>query len=190
MTLLDGATSGKVQVPAILALECAESKAPNTDATKLSMSTKKSYRFCMGQSELQDGKEVDLYRDVTSVDSCHSIYGLDITLYGSPDDEGTDVDSKDDIGSKKKSTANNMKSNGSKTAKKVYIKARELVLGDKIVEDVSPEERFRNNMSTEAKALNDVEPYSRGAAIAVGTGTALLFGLGAITRIIKYLKKF
>lgn len=195
MTLLDGATNGQKPVPAILALECGESKAPGKHAEDIEMNTSKAFRFCMGQSELREGQEVDLVNDVTSVDSCHSIYGIDITLSGSPDEEGVDVDDNSEIGSKdnKRRGQDNKSKAGSfyddldknvveKHTKKSYIKTREIVLGDKIIEE--------EKIAPQISALNDVEPYSKGAGVAVGIGTGSLFGFGAITRIVKFHKKF
>lgn len=87
LTPLDGATEGKESVPAILALVFGESKEPGIHAEDLNMSTKKTYRFCMGQGELTEGKMTnpdDGGGDITSMESCHSIYGIDVTLSGSP----------------------------------------------------------------------------------------------------------
>ncbi|MCQ2547203.1 MAG: Ig-like domain-containing protein [Clostridia bacterium] len=100
---LDGATAA----PAILALKFGESKMPGTDARSLSMSTNKTYRFCLGQTSLTEGKQTRPGYDggdVTSMDSCHSIYGIDITLSGSPPAElGLDISNPNiKVGSKKK----------------------------------------------------------------------------------------
>lgn len=87
LTPLDGATEGKESVPAILALVFGESKEPGIHAEDLNMSTKKTYRFCMGQGDLTEGKMTnpdDGGGDITSMESCHSIYGIDVTLSGSP----------------------------------------------------------------------------------------------------------
>lgn len=87
LTPLEGATEGREVVPAILALEFGESKEPGIFAEDLPMSTKKTYRFCMGQSDLTEGKMTnpnDGGGDISSMESCHSIYGIDITLAGSP----------------------------------------------------------------------------------------------------------
>ena len=87
LTPLEGATAGRETVPAILALEFGESKEPGIHAEDLTMSTNKTYRFCMGQSDLAEGRMTnpsDGGGDITSMESCHSIYGIDITLSGSP----------------------------------------------------------------------------------------------------------
>ena len=87
LTPLEGATEGREAVPAILALQFGESKEPGIHAEELQMDTKKTYRFCMGQGELKEGKMTnpsDNGGDITSMESCHSIYGIDITLAGSP----------------------------------------------------------------------------------------------------------
>lgn len=87
LTPLEGATEGRETVPAILALQFGESKKPGVHAEELTMDTKKTYRFCMGQGDLKEGKMTnpsDNGGDITSMESCHSIYGIDITLAGSP----------------------------------------------------------------------------------------------------------
>lgn len=198
LTPTEGALEGREKVPAILALEFGESKAQGTHAEDLEMSTNKTYRFCMGQTKLKEGKMTNPHDDggdISSMESCHSIYGIDVTLYGSPDEEGADVNETDkDIGSKKKSAKKDADAGkadrSDKAEKKITIKTREIHLGDKIVEEVSPQERLRNNMAEDADALNAVEPYSKGAAIATGCGAGALFGLGAIGRILRYRKHF
>lgn len=87
ITPREGALKGAVRVPAILALEYGADKQPGERAENLSMSRKQTYRFCIGQSKLTEGKSTRAGYDggdVTSADSCHSIYGIDVTLYGSP----------------------------------------------------------------------------------------------------------
>lgn len=199
LTPLEGALEGREKVPAILALEFGESKAQGTHAEDLDMSTNKTYRFCMGQSKLQKGKMTNPHDDggdISSMESCHSIYGIDVTLYGSPDEEGSDVNESDkDIGSKKKSAKKDVaketeKTKAAKKDKAITIMTREIRLGDKIVEEVSPQERLRNNMSEDADALKAIAPYSREAAIATGCGAGALFGFGLLGRIIKYRKRF
>ena len=74
-------------VPAILALEFYSTKEPGRNAESLRMKTKDTFRFCLGQSTLQEGKKTAKGYDggdVSSMDSAHSIYGMDVTLYGSP----------------------------------------------------------------------------------------------------------
>ena len=198
LTPTEGALEGRETVPAILALEFGESKAQGTHAEDLDMSTNKSYRFCMGQTKLKEGKMTNPHDDggdISSMESCHSIYGIDITLYGSPDEEGTDVNENDkDVGSKKKSAKKDLDKGKTDEAGKadntITIKTREIRIGDKIVEEVSPQERLRNNMSDNADALNAVAPYSREAAIVTGCGAGALFGMGVIARILKYRKHF
>ncbi|MBQ3369445.1 MAG: Ig-like domain-containing protein [Mogibacterium sp.] len=87
LTPLEGATEDREIVPAILALQFGESKEPGIHAEDLQMDVKKTYRFCMGQGDLKEGKMTnpsDGGGDITSMESCHSIYGIDITLAGSP----------------------------------------------------------------------------------------------------------
>lgn len=194
LTPTEGALEGRETVPSILALEFGESKAQGMHAEDLEMSTNKTYRFCMGQSKLTEGKMTDPHDDggdISSMESCHSIYGIDVTLYGNPDEEGgTDFKSGDDkkVGSEKKSVS--QKTNDGESGKKITLKTREVRLGDKIVEEVSPQEKLRNNMASDAETLSAVEPYSRAAAIATACGVGALFGLGAIGRILKFRKRF
>lgn len=110
LTPLEGATEDREPVPAILALEFGESKEPGVHAEDLSMSTKKTYRFCMGQADLKEGKMTnpsDSGGDISSMESCHSIYGIDITLSGSPI-KGVSLDLDDpniEVGSVKRISA-------------------------------------------------------------------------------------
>ncbi len=103
LTPLDGALEGAVQVPAILALEFGASKAEFERAEELSMSRADTYRFCMGQTGLQENVQSRPGKDggdVSSMDSVHSIYGMDVTLEGSPVEAGIDpVDSDLKVGS-------------------------------------------------------------------------------------------
>lgn len=78
-----GFDKGAVKVPAVLALEFGSSKEQGRSAESLSMSSKRSYRFCIGQTKLKAGKTTT-GSDVTSMDSAHSIYGIDVTLEGYP----------------------------------------------------------------------------------------------------------
>ena len=74
------------------------------------MSTNKTYRFCMGQADLSEGRMTnpnDNGGDISSMESCHSIYGIDITLYGSPI-KGMSLDLSDpniEVGSMKRISA-------------------------------------------------------------------------------------
>lgn len=110
ITPMKGSLSGAVSVPSILALEFGSSKAQGDKAESLSMSRSQTYRFCMGQTKLTEGKSTKpgyAGGDVTSADSCHSIYGIDVTLYGSPvSGIRLSADNKDiKVGSKKKISA-------------------------------------------------------------------------------------
>lgn len=87
LTPLEGALDGMEPVPAILALEFGESKKPGVHAEELPLKRDRSYRFCMGQSLLEEGRMTnpsDSGGDISSMESCHSIYGIDVTLAGSP----------------------------------------------------------------------------------------------------------
>lgn len=107
----EGALEGAKTVPAILALEFGESKTAGTDPSSLSMSQSRTYRFCIGQTKLTEGSETRPGYDggdVTSMDSCHSINGIDVTLSGSPSvtEIKLDIgDGKFKVGSKKKVSA-------------------------------------------------------------------------------------
>ena len=79
----EGFDTGAEKVPAILALEFGSSKAQGKSAESLSMSSKRSYRFCIGQTKLETGKKTT-GSDVTSMDSAYHIYGIDVTLEGYP----------------------------------------------------------------------------------------------------------
>lgn len=203
LTPTEGALEGRTTVPAILALEFGESKAMGTHAEDLEMSTNKTYRFCMGQSNLTEGMMTnpnDDGGDISSMESCHSIFGIDVTLYGNPpEEEGTDIESGDDkkVGSEKKSeekkkdtVAKTESKTDNKKENKVTIKTREIRLGDRVVDEVSPQEKLRNNMADDADALSAVQPYSKGAAIATGCGAGAMFGFGAIGRLLKFRKRF
>ena len=82
----EGSLADAQEVPAILALESGATKEPGVEAESLDMSTDRSYRFCMGQSPLTEGQwsRPGESGDVSSMDSVHSIYGIDVTLSGSP----------------------------------------------------------------------------------------------------------
>lgn len=87
LTPREGSLDGAMGVPAILALEFYSTKEPGRDAESLRMKTKDTFRFCLGQSPLQEGKKTAKGYDggdVSSMDSAHSIYGMDVTLFGSP----------------------------------------------------------------------------------------------------------
>lgn len=87
LTPLEGALEGGYEVPAILALTFGATKAPGVEAETISQGTKETYRFCMGQTPLTEGQPTRPGQDggdVSSMDSVHSIYGMDVTLKGSP----------------------------------------------------------------------------------------------------------
>jgi len=297
LTPLEGALDGKETVPAILALEFGESKEPGIFAEDLTLGTKKTYRFCMGQSSLTEGKMTnpsDSGGDISSMESCHSIYGIDITLSGSPifgmsldlddtnikvgsmkrvsvsldvdeafadafsseditwtssdesiatvnsegevtvhskgevtitatapdgtsasitingteeekpDNSGSKTDNKKDDNKKSKSSTqqNNRTDSTKKTeqqqparaetteARSVTVKAHEIVLGDMIVEEASPQDEFRENMAEDAQALDAAHTYSKAAAAGTAAGTGLLCGIGSLSRIIRYKRDF
>lgn len=297
LTPLEGATEGMEPVPAILALQFGESKEPGIHAEELQMDTKKTYRFCMGQGDLREGKMTnpsDNGGDITSMESCHSIYGIDITLSGSPikglsldlddpnievgsvkkisahldvdklfaedytaddltwissDESIAEVDSDGEVTVHKQGTVtitaiapdgtrasitingigddeeadeeknaepvrepprkNNTKtstrsSSAEKTksaeesvtpdteskAQPVSVKYYEIVLGDVVVDEVSPAEEFREKMDEDAQALDEARTYSPAAAAGTAAGAGMLCCSGAVARIIRYRKNF
>jgi len=87
LTPLPGSLEGAYEVPSILALTFGASKAEGVRAEELNQGTKQTYRFCMGQTPLTEGTKTRPGQDggdVSSMDSVHSIYGIDVTLSGSP----------------------------------------------------------------------------------------------------------
>lgn len=82
---LEGALSGKSQVDTILAIESYSTKIPSKAKTinASQMNTADSYRLCAGQSLLTEGQETS---DVSSNESAKWIFGIDVTLWGSPED--------------------------------------------------------------------------------------------------------
>lgn len=80
---LTDALEGAESVPAIIAITYGESKEPGKRAENLSLNGDKPYRFCLGQTALVEGQETSA-SDVTSLESCHSIGGIDVTLSGAP----------------------------------------------------------------------------------------------------------
>lgn len=300
LTPLEGALDGKEKVPAILALEFGESKKPGVYAEDLEMGRDKTYRFCMGQGNLTEGQMTDPSDgggDITSMESCHSIYGIDVTLTGSPiyglsldlddttikvgsmkrisayidvdeafegafsaedlqwsssDESIATVNSKGEVtvhaegsvtitavapdgtraeivingtgGEKKEDTSaateskdtkkkdtkksqsgsqnntqnrNKTGSDGSDSTKKesvkaeeVIIHAREIELGDIVVEQASPQDEMRRKMAEDAVALDASRTYSRGAAAGTAAGTGVLCGAGALGRVRRYHRDF
>ncbi|MBQ9060194.1 MAG: Ig-like domain-containing protein [Firmicutes bacterium] len=84
---LPGSLEGAYEVPSILALTFGATKASGVYAEDLIQGTKQTYRFCMGQTPLTEGVQTRPGQDggdVSSMDSVHSIYGIDVTLTGSP----------------------------------------------------------------------------------------------------------
>ena len=87
LTPLEGSLADAQEVPSILALTFGATKAPDVDARTLTQGTKDTYRFCMGQTPLAEGQQSRPGQDggdVSSMDSVHSIYGMDVILKGSP----------------------------------------------------------------------------------------------------------
>lgn len=107
----DGSLDKPSTVPAILAIESKSSKDPNVNSSKLKMDSEYSYRFCFGQSKLTVGKRTKAGYDggdVSSMDSAHSIFGIDVVLKGYPPISGISLSMAKDgleIGSQRQITA-------------------------------------------------------------------------------------
>lgn len=110
LTPLTGSLRGRTQVPSILAVESFSTKQPSKTPQPADMTGKESYRFCLGQTALEENvKTRPGYGggDVTAMESTESIFGMDITLYGSPvKGLSLDLDSKTvKVGSRKQISA-------------------------------------------------------------------------------------
>lgn len=107
---LEGSLSDAKPVPAILALKSESTKNPNRVLNESEMDLDEAFRFCLGQTPLQEGLEtIPGYDggDVNAMDSAQFISAVDITLYGSPV-KGISLniaDSELKVGSKKKISA-------------------------------------------------------------------------------------
>lgn len=110
LTPLTGSLEGKITVPSILALESYSTKQPSRVPQASDLTTEEAYRFCLGQTALQENvKTRPGYDggDVTAMESTQVIFGMDITLYGSPLD-GISLALDDNnlkVGSRKKVSA-------------------------------------------------------------------------------------
>ena len=72
----------------------------------------------------------------------------------------------------------------------VSIKYHEIMLGDVVVDEVSPAEKFRNKMSEDAQALDEARTYDPAAAAGTAAGAGSLCIAGALARIIRYRRDF
>lgn len=110
LTPLPGSLDGAKNVPSILALRSASTKNPNKVLSESEMDLSEAFRFCLGQTPLKEGLEtIPGYDggDVNAMDSAQYIYGMDITLHGSPV-EGIKLNLNQSdlkVGSKKKISA-------------------------------------------------------------------------------------
>ena len=107
---LPGSLADAQRVPSILALESDSTKNPTKTPKEDNMDTDEAFRFCLGQPPLEEGLETVPHYDggdVSSMNSAQFIYGIDITLYGSPvKGIGLSIDETDlKVGSEKKITA-------------------------------------------------------------------------------------
>ena len=99
----EGALTGAVRVPAILAIRSYSTKVNSNSLSTSMMSKADSYRFCLGQTPLRENVKTSA-SDVSSYDSAKYIFGIDVILYGSPSITGLNLsadgtDAK--VGSKK-----------------------------------------------------------------------------------------
>ena len=78
---LEGSLSGSSVVPAILAIKSFATKSPTEELDPSSMDESRSYRFCTGQTALKEGHASNQW---SSMNSAYYIFGIDVTLYGSP----------------------------------------------------------------------------------------------------------
>ena len=83
-----GALRGRTPVPAILAIESFSTKDPDEAIDASMMDESVSYRFCAGQTAMAE--ETDC-RDYSSMNSAQWVFGIDVTLFGTPD-EASDLD--------------------------------------------------------------------------------------------------
>lgn len=110
LTPLTGSLAGRVAVPSILALESYSTKQPSKVPQTSDLTTDEAYRFCLGQTALEENvKTRPGYGggDVTAMESTQVIFGMDVTLYGSPvTGISLNLDDKDlKVGSRKKISA-------------------------------------------------------------------------------------
>lgn len=103
-----GSLQGATSVPAILSVRDYTTTDPFETLLTTKMNSSQAYRFCAGQSPLQEGVQTTA-ADVTSQNAAYGIFGLDICLYGSPK-EATNLsldlaDTSLKIGSRKLITA-------------------------------------------------------------------------------------
>ncbi len=80
---LHGSLRKAQQVPSILALESVSTKQPDKELDLSEMTTEDAYRFCLGQGSLQEGVQTKS-SDATAVEAAKYIFGVDVTLAGSP----------------------------------------------------------------------------------------------------------
>lgn len=110
LTPLKGSLKNAQRVPSILALEYYSTKSPGVTPSASQMSTNNSYRFCLGQTPLkEEQKTTPGYEggDVSAMESAVDIFGIDVTLLGSPV-KGISLDLSDTslkVGSQKKISA-------------------------------------------------------------------------------------
>ena len=93
---------GRKPVPAILAIESISTKDPEEVIDASMMNEENSYRFCSGQTLMEPDV---VCKDVSSMNSAQWVFGIDVTLYGTPE-EATGLElslsqTKMKVGSKK-----------------------------------------------------------------------------------------
>lgn len=83
ITAGEDALTDRREVPAILAIESYATKDPKEAIDETDMTKKESYRFCAGQTTILPDT---ICIDYSSMNSAQSVFGIDVTLFGSPED--------------------------------------------------------------------------------------------------------
>lgn len=185
------------RVPAILAVSYYCTKYDKDDVSSSKAKDRDLLRLCLGQTEIKEEEwtESGYSGSVTSHESIQLIYGIDVILKGSPeedselglDDEtgsGTITGSDDSDAGGGENTANKGKATTekAKVAKKSNgIAVKEVLLGDKI--EAETEEQ---SVIQEVKALGEAESYSKGALAGTIGGAIAACTAGFALRIRKY----
>lgn len=193
----EGSLSGAERVPVILATSYYCTKNDNDSISNDRMKSHDLLRLCIGQTEIKEGQwtEYGYSGDVTSHQSVQLIFGVDVILKGSPDDDaelgidddngsGAKTGSEDNIAGGGDNTANKGKAtaNKAKVVKKSSgVTVKEVLLGDKIEAETEEE-----SVIQEVKALGEAENYSKGALAGTIGGAIAACTAGFVLRIRKY----
>ena len=110
----EGSLSGSSTVPAILAIRSFATKSPTEELSPSNMDESRSYRFCVGQTALKEGRASNAW---SSMNSAYYIFGIDVTLYGSP---STVTDMSLNLKSRKVKVGSKMKINVVLTGQELF----------------------------------------------------------------------